>query len=1166
MKIIQDDTTGHLSAFERRQRIEARISLWKQSSWRGWRRSNCGSDPPFEDQAERNAWLRFLALAEGVPPASHVDGLRWIIESHNVDNPDDPWSADELERAELVRRIGPRVSRAIFGKKRFRLAHGHSWTLLLRKRGEEDIERMHRACMKRMKTVHLSSDHLLAAEPKIYEPVLETAHLVSLALELPALDIPRVWSKARALEVEDGFFEHLPHALRRELTGRLARILEESAEWMRWTTDLELELFADGKCEQRKYSEPIPLRFSEFVQGERALAKSHKPLCSDYFADIASALILVGDASEIANTMNRLPPGRALFAAVGAMREQRPELLARFIWHPEWCNEGLFGIHRLPAQVRVPHRGITIDLRDEWDEVQTDARWLVMFPDHSTNLGAALALAIRDEEADACPDTSDRSIRSLAPSVRMAPWEKWLERPENAENIAQHLGELLKDLRIGAGGSGIIVALRLLGVVMSLGRTTARAMAVHIADAYSQRMSLLASVDLRDHGSLLANVAKELRASGDKARLSLWLCPFSIDVIRAHMASGDEEQVWRFGKNIVLHVEHLIAQAEFLDLHMSHDVASAIVNTIEHTHHKGISEPWSWMHLDHLSPRPGLPLFARFGRLLARGGKDAEPLVKRLLQANLSSLQLAQIAWGIGSDPTLSPLVTPWLPSSAQALGEDGYVTWGHYKDTIVALFYAGRFEDVGRIAGSFLDDFDRETRDDVLRPYRDTVVQARLAALLSLGCYKDVADSDMEVHDRDAKVQAENIRSIALVEDGRTEEAIEVIERILRSHPRDPMARTNLAACFLKKRDWKNCLKAVADARSALDAEAPAELLESEAIAKFNLGDMDGAVRALDAMPRHIARSSAIVELRVNMMLTTSPVLSAIREDLEALERSDPSKAVELRAKLSPFSNVELAGGMLYPGGTRARLTFEDRCVREQNDPTELLVKHLASACHGLAQHPSLCMALSEDELTQILCIFMVGLKRFRVYSKPLVQGGRGPKKEGIADFAILDESHGEFADSRILVKGEAKIWDGVTWIEHGIRQVFGVANTGAELFVALVVYVKEGNFSDCVEKTRIALQGFGGGSEPFRTSGDVKVVNVGYGAAVSVSCSTHATSNPADRRTLYTFLVDILSKDSQRIRAQGARSKPKAAAKRKPSTAQSQAPARKKSTRARR
>lgn len=1160
MKIIQDDTTGHLGAFERRQRMEARLSLWKQSSWRVGQHNNGGSDPPFDDQAERNAWLRFLTLAEGVPPTSHVDGLRWIIELHNADNPDDPWFADELERARLVRRIGPRVSCATFGKKRFHLVYGHSWTLLFRREAKEDIELMHRACMKRMKTVHMSSNYLLAAEPKIHEPALETAYLVNLALELPALDIFRVWSKARALEVEHAFFEHLPHTLRRELASKLSRILGDSAEWMRWTTDLELELFADGECERRNYPEPIPLRLSESIQGERTLAKSHKPLYSDYFVDIASALTLVGDEGDIANAMIRLPPGRTLLAAIGAIRENRPELLAHFIWHPEWCNEGLLGIHRLPAQVRVPRRGITIDLKDEWDEVQTDARWLVMFPERSTNLGTALALAIRDEEADERPDASDKSIRSLAPSVRMAPWEKWLEQPENAENIAQYLRDFLKDLRIGAGRLGIVVALRLLGAIISLGHATKRAMTVHVVDAYSQRMNLLASVDLRNHGSLLANVAKELQASGDKARLSLWLCPFSVEVIRGHISGDDEEQILNFGNVLVLHVEHLLAQAEFLELNMSHDVASAIVNTIEHTHHKGVSEPWGWMHLDGFSSKQDLPLFARLGRLLARVGKDAESLLKKLLQAKLSSLQLAQIAWGIGSDPALSPLVAPWLPSSAQALDEDRYVTWGHYKDIIVALFYARRFADVEQIASSFLGDFDREKRSHVLRPYRDTVVQARLAALLSLGRYKDVADSDIEVHDREAKIQAENIRSIALVEDGRTEEAIGVIKRILCSHPRDPLARTNLAACFLKKRDWEQCVKAVADARSALGAEAPAELLESESIAKFNLGDMDGAVHALDVMPRYIARSAAMVELRVNMMLTTSPVLSIIREDLEVLERSDPSKAVELRAKLSPFSNVELAGGILYPDGTRARLTFEDRCAREQNDPTELLVKHLASACHGLAQHPSLCMALSEDELTQILCIFMVGLKRSRVYSKPLVPGGRGPKREGIADFAVLDESHSEFAGSRILVKGEAKIWDGVVWIEQGARQVFGVANTGAELFVALVVYVKEGKFGDCVEKTRIALQGFGSGSEPFRTSGDVEVVSVGYGAAVSVFRSIHATSNPADRRTLYTFLVDVLSQDSQRIRAEGDASKRKVVVMPKPSPAKSRAPKKKK------
>jgi hypothetical protein len=274
------------------------------------------------------------------------------------------------------------------------------------------------------------------------------------------------------------------------------------------------------------------------------------------------------------------------------------------------------------------------------------------------------------------------------------------------------------------------------------------------------------------------------------------------------------------------------------------------------------------------------------------------------------------------------------------------------------------------------------------------------------------------------------------------------------------------------------------------------------------------------------------MVTLRIALATATTPTVSSIEEDLRELAETDPARADFLRARLAPLSDAELGGGW-FSGGLRRFVTFEERCAPLSQEPTTVVVKPLASAAQRIAEQPSLAQSLNEDQLTRMLCALLIVLEGERVYADVLAPGGWGPKKDGLADFALSGMSEDGFSHGRRIVRGEAKHWRGPAWMIEGMQQIFATGNTGQELFLALIVYSKATRFEGVVAGVRKTLSKYGAqGTVPFATVGTVADVEFTSGRSVRIFKTLHREvpgNEASSTRTLFTIAIDVLAEPSR-------------------------------------
>jgi hypothetical protein len=199
------------------------------------------------------------------------------------------------------------------------------------------------------------------------------------------------------------------------------------------------------------------------------------------------------------------------------------------------------------------------------------------------------------------------------------------------------------------------------------------------------------------------------------------------------------------------------------------------------------------------------------------------------------------------------------------------------------------------------------------------------------------------------------------------------------------------------------------------------------------------------------------------------------------------------------------------------------------------VILKALASAAQRIAEQPALGRDLNEDQLTRMLCALLIVLEGVRVYAVVPAPGGWGPKKEGLADFALSGISDG-LSHGRRIVRGEAKQWRGPAWMRKGMQQIFATGNTGQELFLALVVYSKAPQFERVVASVRQTLSEYGArGEVPFATVGTVEDTELTSGRSVKILKTLHRedpSSDDSPTRTLFTIAIDVLAEPSRAAR----------------------------------
>ena len=1136
---LHEDLPGPVHPQDIRRRLELTLSLWaRPSPWQDREHF----DPPQEQRLDAEAWASFVTRATPVDPVSTASGLTEALRRHNANREASApeWTLASTEADGITMTRGSRVAvRSLVGLRGPTFASAHPWRLALDCEDAEADE-LAELCRDTFAVIDRGPGGISVGEP---HPVVDQAVAVigRLAFGVTSADeLVVLWRKAKALGVAATWLPLLSPTQRRALAGRLADIVISEAPSLDWLTDRELETFAQGRPHEPGH-ESFPHKVDEAFRAHWVLAQtvdSTAPEC--VFAEMAEAVALAGDATQVGNLLHALRPGRAYFAAIDALRTHRAGVIASLLWHFVFSPDGLVAIADWPDYLLVQGEG-RMSMQNEWETVGALSRRLALFHDRGPDYVAALALAAHEETLDGAPGrTAFGRTPTPSATTRMKPWE---ERLEDAEHAARAVAAIRQRLAANPRDPDFVLALRVLAIVEKPHPSVAVELAEAFAGAYAIRFDLNSGTRrfaprLGRHGDLLATLHRVASAAGPDSS-GRWRRPFDVAnfVTRSHepvtvLRSDTVTPRFDVPRMVHAHARHLISAA--LGSSAGSELVHEVVSLFEETHGKLGGDAWSW---DARTEDEETPIFMDLGRALARlPAEEVTVLVDRVLEAAPTPLQLAELLSGLGSHSTAAGGLRARLARKVGPLVDSGELARGHGNALGMALYYAGLPDLAERAARYVLTTLEGEQAFAV-SPIRDTAIQVLAAAWVAQGKWNEMDAAQLTASDPKAHLLIENLRALADLEQKKPDDALGRLGRLLARHPTDPMALSNVAAVHASRSDWSECLAACRHARQLLGEKMPPEASVSEAQACHQLRDFRGAADALSRLPRSYAQRAEIISLRVALATATSPVMDEFNEDLRALALTDPSTADLLRSRIAMMAPIEVVGGWMGAGGLERRhVSFVERCEQMQVVPETFLMTALTSAGQRISEDPSLALELNEDQLTRQFCTFLIGLERFDVSSKVLAPGGWGPAKEGIADFLLTEGPAYAAVPGRRIVRGEAKRWKGAAWMTEGLKQILGTGNTGQELFLCLVVYSDLADFGHTAAAARDTLSHFGKeGGAPFAIEGGVNDAEVGFAGAIRSFKTLHRERNgdeSSPTRTVYTLLVDIASAASRAVR----------------------------------
>jgi len=378
----------------RKRRMEALLSAWRpQPAWLPTDALSFVPAPPDEAKFspdEWKLWTQLLRDSEPILPHSARDGAEVRARLSGL-------RIDDLVQQRTLSVIGKRVAGRWLGANSG--LGGYDWSVLVHAPSTaDDNARIEALLRRRFGEVSPTPDGFLASGP--FGPYLDTLPVLLGSAAGDSTTLIREWRLARALHTDEPFLRQLSSEARRVLATALSAELLDAAGELDVRTDTTLLLFGEGRGDEvlGYYARaPLPAsRLCDLLTAEGWLEHLHHGIGCDYFEDVAAAYALIADAFPLGETLKRLPPGRAFFAAIDRISLLRPELIATFVWHPAFHAEGAFALLQLPQQRQLPQAQI-VDLTDEWVEVQRLGRELLILGDRVEDWPSIVALGIHDE-------------------------------------------------------------------------------------------------------------------------------------------------------------------------------------------------------------------------------------------------------------------------------------------------------------------------------------------------------------------------------------------------------------------------------------------------------------------------------------------------------------------------------------------------------------------------------------------------------------------------------------------------------------------------------------------------------------------------------------------------------------------------------------------------
>jgi tetratricopeptide (TPR) repeat protein len=1138
----------------RMQRFEELLSRWNDSQ----NRSNavldlsiCRSDYQELSTEERAAWVTFIQKSTVWAPRTSSEGLHKLIEIHSDEGLIDKLTAGQVilihnsRAAVQSRKCAPDTSH-IFGGYQFEI--GADLTDL-----RIDIALLERVCRKYNAALRLHNGYVVISELRRYNFHDDLIVLLAqLLLSESNSEVFGLWKKAYALNIHEMFIASLPIRFRIELSEIFSQLLQSAIHELDWRVDLELENFSDGKASEQGYelnSCNSEKKFESCLRISKIFQRSQQDVGLHYYECIVRSLVRTGNAIVIANTLARLPPGRTLFAGISEIMRNQPMLFRMMCCHPDWSSEGIVGI--LALEPSANQRKDTIP---EWHLTQFFMRSAIASDlNKIESLEVAIRLALYDERNDSLVK-STYQLKHLPAAYRMGIWKEQLNSTSVAASLVKSLTKILSEddcLEIYA----IKFSLRILTILNEINKPAGEQLAGVALNAY---LKFLKTNEVNNSIATMLECEPQLfidlmnSFSENSSQRNSFLYPLD---------SLDYEQKKISLLSIVCHARILVALSRKLpDANQQAPVLDSTIKIVVQMLKNQAGDYDSDSIVQSLASdnADGEPWLVSLGRQLACATDNGKQLVRKL-QRNLPPLLLTYILWGAGE--YFNQSLVQEVDDAIENM-DISSLNIGSIRLLYKALYYAGRYSATIKVAQEVIKFIDTTTeipRVEVspdfhvtihhqvvapgelrrMQPFREWVNDAELAiaaSLLQIGRYNEVMDRTFILADGSTQCQFENIRAIAYLYLNQPEESLKLLSSILEKQPKNDMALSNVISVYLVQCRYDLAIQACATARSKLGIDMPDIIRKNEIIAHWKNGDIRAVDTSFRNLPESLNNDIELTAIRIDLILNTSPASAEIRSYVEAIRSKDPGLAAEIDRRLAPLSDREI-GFAVYGVKERRFLRFSDKCREQEICPEDRLNRSLQIACHCLAESPGLTANLSEDQLTQLLMWKLGSIfePKFRVRCGVRRDVGHGPKQGGQADFSIEDQDdHG-----RSLVLGEAKLWGGPKYSVHkGMRQAFGVNNTGSSLFAALVIYDKSGDFEKHAEAIRKEIESFkidDNGEVLYQITGQLEdLTDSSVGHAVKCFRSYHRIRTDSDRTIqLHCFLVNLSTKESKIVRA---------------------------------
>lgn len=1122
----------------RQQRMATLLTEWYIAPrWRYYPHPHGQSPPPATlmlTDAERTAWRRLLDVAEVVPPMTTLAGARALIEHHNLAYPSVPWNESELAEQGKLRVIGDRAAISLSVIASAGDHGGFHWSLRV------DTARVGIDAAALQSAARKLSVDLVSAGPLT---IVKAARRVdgredgSVLLDAATrtndgAHLLHLWERARAVHVADFFLDGLSAQHKRMLAEHIEGIFERyDKALLGWNVDEELYSAAEGIGRRRGPTRSTyRSRIGALVEAASLFEHLHSGLPDYYYFELAGAFVECAEVGAIANLLASLPPGDTLMHALDRVVLHRPTDLATMVSHPSWRSEAAFALMRLSASKTIVSGLATGNLSKEWRSIQLDLRHICC--SDMERLEIAVQLAIEDERAL----ISGRGRLALAADDAMAPWADAMANREFAERVVTSVETFLAHESVST--ETVRVALRLMPLVEKHHTDLSESLGRSIHAAYSSAMKTRTKCfSLERVGDLLAGFGNVLRRIGDAAWKE-FLRPLD-DAQVATASSADDSSV-RYA--VLGHVSNLCALALFGTAADVSDVVTEVLRlrgvTLDADARVGGFGWWEQLTM-HRPHEVEEQIWLRLGRAMARHADDSKALVRECVR-KLEGLALAYLLWGLGRESALAVDLRKHVRDLVAREFEGENLMLDRAINAVEALYHASLFAEAESGARKILKLIaNSENRGRAFGNYQAASTRLLKATLVAENKVDEALAISMEPTSIDDVFILKNLDAISLLRAGQPQNARNLLDQVIRERPADAMASTNLVYSYIAEEDWPNAVTAARRARDASGKNLPEQVLQLEALALWHQDRFDECAQVARQLSASGRMAPEMIQMRLDLMLLTSPDYRALNADLDVLAKTDAVLAANLKARLVPAVNADVSS-LVYSDLPPARIRFEERIARATDkSPTQLLLEMFHLACRSITQHPAMLQALNnEDYLTQLIAWHLEAeLKRYGADAATNVRGGLGPKREGVADLVIHETAID--AHHRPLVRGEAKYWDGKATLLKNMTQVFGTANTGSELFVVALVYSRNEDFGSVLDRTREAIAEFSidvDGEANYRCIGTVEdVTDRGLsGERLRVYKSIHELKRGGDvtNRVVYTFVLDTVSPDARAAR----------------------------------